>query len=318
MKQKEVYEEEEVDDLPQGPLWTKRLSNKRPPSLTKGLFIPLVPDESFDAVVSGPRTASSSGDQAPQAPDEGNSTRVGSASSNRSGRSGNGACPQVVKKALGSGQQGTVSYYMRGRNDPAHSYTKVTAILQDGEIHRQGKRYASIKEFLHDVRAQASDNPDTPTQMAPLAYLPAAEAELVGEEPSPTITPPTLSLPQWNPKWGPENDEDDKEEDTGSTFARPWLGSSASLSTAENRGEDKEEEDGVPPTPKSGSGGKKPNSWSAGDSERLHLWQIVQGSSKIATRVDGNPAKLKVPTLTRVLDPITPVAQPGGAELWDS
>eukprot|EP00286_Rhodomonas_abbreviata_P024921 CAMPEP_0181307162 /NCGR_PEP_ID=MMETSP1101-20121128/10717_1 /TAXON_ID=46948 /ORGANISM="Rhodomonas abbreviata, Strain Caron Lab Isolate" /LENGTH=166 /DNA_ID=CAMNT_0023413329 /DNA_START=207 /DNA_END=707 /DNA_ORIENTATION=- len=104
--------------------------NRRPPSLTPGLFVPLV-DESAK----------------PQHHEDPAEAVV----ENKSNRH---SCPADMGVSLRSREQSTVSYYMRGDGLDSGCFRKVTGVLKGSEVEFMGKRYHSAKEFVVQMRNQ--------------------------------------------------------------------------------------------------------------------------------------------------------------------
>eukprot|EP00288_Rhodomonas_lens_P001946 CAMPEP_0177721022 /NCGR_PEP_ID=MMETSP0484_2-20121128/16925_1 /TAXON_ID=354590 /ORGANISM="Rhodomonas lens, Strain RHODO" /LENGTH=195 /DNA_ID=CAMNT_0019233299 /DNA_START=36 /DNA_END=623 /DNA_ORIENTATION=- len=110
--------------------------SKRPPSLTPGLYVPLVQQHSEMPVVpaetletpSSPHTLEDKVQNAPAA---------------------RHSCPAV----LGQQSETTVSYFVReGASPSGGSFRKATGVLRNGEIVYMGEKFTSTKEFVDKIR----------------------------------------------------------------------------------------------------------------------------------------------------------------------
>eukprot|EP00287_Rhodomonas_sp_CCMP768_P019962 CAMPEP_0202810126 /NCGR_PEP_ID=MMETSP1389-20130828/2314_1 /ASSEMBLY_ACC=CAM_ASM_000865 /TAXON_ID=302021 /ORGANISM="Rhodomonas sp., Strain CCMP768" /LENGTH=184 /DNA_ID=CAMNT_0049480937 /DNA_START=51 /DNA_END=605 /DNA_ORIENTATION=+ len=109
------------------PMQARGKRSKRPPSLTAGLYVPLV-KESHVPIDQNQDDKASSGTP-----------------------SGRHSCPAVLEKPPAS--ETTVCYFLREKTQHSQSFRKATGVLKNGEIVFMGETFNSTKEFVAKIKA---------------------------------------------------------------------------------------------------------------------------------------------------------------------
>eukprot|EP00286_Rhodomonas_abbreviata_P025195 CAMPEP_0181313204 /NCGR_PEP_ID=MMETSP1101-20121128/14122_1 /TAXON_ID=46948 /ORGANISM="Rhodomonas abbreviata, Strain Caron Lab Isolate" /LENGTH=237 /DNA_ID=CAMNT_0023420139 /DNA_START=13 /DNA_END=726 /DNA_ORIENTATION=+ len=209
--------------LPRSELGQLELPRKsrrpKPPSLTRGLFVPFVQEE-FPTELSSQSVNSPT----PKAMDRRfsnpeispvkahcNSASGPAERQARDKRSFSLAHAPEQSRSLAAPSSDTVSYFIRWHHHDSNAYNKVTGVLENGEVVHGGRRYGGLKEFVSDVKSSVHDELDIKC-MTPQGVLPnmqkhplVQDFELGGENGKQGEVPATPKVAaQCRPKsWSP-------------------------------------------------------------------------------------------------------------------